>query len=149
MGLRGFRHLAAVTGAAVLVTALGGTGVASARTSEIVCGPEVDLGPVVYQTCSEVVGSWSTGYGTQPFIYAQNRGIVGTDVSITIQRWNYSTSTWETTATGSKTLGAGGNSHFFSTNLEWACGDDARERGRVSSEGDTGDWSEVLIPAEC
>ncbi|GAA4230010.1 hypothetical protein GCM10022254_23780 [Actinomadura meridiana] len=149
MKLRMSHRLAVATGAAVLATGLSGTGVAMARTTDPACGPEIDLGAVVYQTCSEVVGSWSTGYGTQPYIYALNRGIVSADVSITIQRWNYATSSWVTTATGTKTIGSGGNTHFFSTNLDWSCGQDSLERGQATTGGVTGAWSEVTIPAEC
>lgn len=149
MKLRMSRRLAVVTGAAVLGTAMSGTGVATARTLDTFCGPEIDLGAVVYQTCSEDVGSWSQGYGTQPYIYAKNRGIVSADVSITIQRWNYATSSWNTTATGTHTIGPGGDTYLFSTNLEWSCGQDSHERGQLTNSGITGDWSEAVVPAVC
>ncbi|WUH98475.1 hypothetical protein OHR68_33995 [Spirillospora sp. NBC_00431] len=149
MELRGFHRLAVATGAAVLVTAMSGTAVATARTTETVCGPEVELGSVVYQTCSDVLAGDPPGYGTMSFMLARNRGIASTDVNVTIQHWDYATSTWVTDSTGTETIGPGSETRYFSPSSLWACGQDARERTNATSTVGTGDWSEVVTPAAC
>ncbi|MFI0486233.1 hypothetical protein [Actinomadura sp. 9N215] len=149
MELRGSHRLAVATGAAVLVTVMSGSAVAAARTTETVCGPEVELGSIVYQTCSDVLAGDPPGYGTMPFMFARNRGLASTDVSLTLQYWNYATSSWETDSTGSRTIAPGSETRYFAPSHSWACGQDARERTQATTTVGTGDWSEAVTPAAC
>ncbi len=145
----GSYRLALVTGAAVLVTAVSGIPVAAAQQAEDGCGPEVELGAIVYKGCSDLLLSNGTQYGTQSFLYARNRGFGSVTVTATLERWNYTTSSWEPDTSGTKTIAAGGDTRFFSPSNGWPCGQDARERVRATTTVGTGAWSEVVTPAAC
>ncbi|GAA4239944.1 hypothetical protein GCM10022254_62780 [Actinomadura meridiana] len=149
MNLRRSHRLAAVMGAAVVVTAMTGTGIASARTTDTLCGPEVELGSVVYKTCSDALSSPTTQYGTQQFIEALNRGFGPTDITVTLQHWDAATSAWVTDATGARTLAPGASTRYFNGPNFWPCGQDAQERTRAENTVGVGDWSEVTSPAPC
>ncbi|MGH3241959.1 MAG: hypothetical protein ACRDNL_16410 [Spirillospora sp.] len=149
MELRGLRRFAVATGAALLVTAMSGTTAATADSAETICGPEVDLGSVVYQTCSDVLAGEGPGYGTMSYMYARNRGLAATDVDITLQHWDYGTSTWVTDSSGTRTIGPGSETRYFSPSTLWSCGQDARERTSATSTVGTGAWSEAVTPAPC
>ncbi|QXJ24996.1 hypothetical protein AGRA3207_006427 [Actinomadura graeca] len=149
MKLRGSRRLAVIAGTAVLATALGGAPVASADPAEDGCGPEVELGSVLYKGCSDALLVDNGQYGTMALLYAQNRGIAEVQVSVRIERWNYTTSAWEFDSGGSKPIAAGGDTRYFSPSNIWSCGQDARERVRATTAVGTGDWSEVVTPAPC
>ncbi|WP_067452083.1 hypothetical protein [Actinomadura macra] len=142
-------RLAVMAGAAMLATAISGAPAASARTTETGCGPEVELGSVVYQACSDILVVGSVDYGTEPFMYARNRGITSVVVTVELQRWNYTTSSWETDSTGPRTIAASGDTRYFSPAHTWSCGQDARERVRATTSVGTGDWAEVVTPAPC
>ena len=68
---------------------------------------------------------------------------------MTLQRWNYTTSSWETDSTGPRTIGALSGTRYFSPSHDWLCGQDALERVQATSPVGTGDWSEVVTPAAC
>jgi hypothetical protein len=136
-------------GAAVLATAVSGTGVAAARTTDTICGPEVELGSIVYKTCSDVLASPTTVYGTQQYMEAWNRGFGPADLTITLQHYDYATSTWVTDSTGSRTIPADTTTRYFSPSTLWPCGTDAKERTRGENTVGVGDWSEVVSPAPC
>ncbi|TDB80553.1 hypothetical protein E1264_33960 [Actinomadura sp. KC216] len=148
--LPGSRRLAVITGAAVLATALSGAATASAQDPETVCGPEAELGAVVYQVCSDVVHVGETTYTTQPFLEARNRGISEVELDFIVQHWDPAASGWATDGSGSKTLHSGNTTRWFGGPNFWPCGTDAPERGRVSMDdlGD-GDWADVVTPAAC
>ncbi|MFI0405788.1 hypothetical protein [Actinomadura sp. 3N508] len=149
--LPGARRLAVITGAAVLATALSGAATASAQDDPVtVCGPEVELGAVVYKMCSDVVHVGETTYTTQPFLEARNRGLLPVDADFIVQHWDPAASGWATDGGGPKTIGSGSTTHWFGGPNHWTCGIDAPERGRLSTDdlGD-GDWADVLTPAAC
>ncbi|MFI0366930.1 hypothetical protein ACH35V_03570 [Actinomadura sp. 1N219] len=147
--LPGSRRLAVITGAAVLATAFSGAATASARTTETVCGAEVENGSVVYQMCSDVVYVGETIYTTQPFLEARNRGISYVDVEFTLQHWDPAASGWASDGGGSKTLQSGASTRWFAGPTFWPCGADAPERGQVDTSAGTGDWADVVTPAAC
>ncbi|QXJ22239.1 hypothetical protein AGRA3207_003209 [Actinomadura graeca] len=150
MQLRGTHRLAALAGAAALVlTTMSGPASASARTTETLCGPEVELSAVVYQACSDVLSVEETQYGTMPYLYAKNRGIGSVSITVTIEHWNYATSAWVTDSTGPRTIGASSDTRYFGPSHLWSCGQNARERARATSTVGTGAWSEVVTPAPC
>ncbi|RFS87350.1 hypothetical protein D0T12_03715 [Actinomadura spongiicola] len=138
-----------MTGAAVLVTAMSGAGIASARTTDTVCGPEHSLGSVVYKNCSVVLGSWDPEYGTMPFLELKNLGIAETTVTVTHERWNYTTNSWEYSSGGSKTIFPFFETQYYSLSHGWSCGQDAKERARITSTVGTGDWSEAVTTSPC